>query len=908
LKRAWTKKVKAVPACSASNKTLEEQFKPAQLKVKRQVQPAVKRPVRTSAAMIGLIISTGASNLLLIRPSDSAPSAEPLTNEQTVSIAPANTIAGQAGNINHVEPEVEKSVFSTIVTPTPLVQLAAETVSIPAPPVVERSVQKGQKLSQGSQKARPDTAAKLTQPFEQKGLSEGLVGADANSISKQADLQAEVVKSRQVRLIHRLKTSDQAATSSKSNEVNSSQLKPSVVAASEPLEKSVPVINQASSASTAKQRLLINRLKQKPNRLKDSLAELRSEESKNSSIPVKDSIKALSTNQKKSTNQQSWAPFAVGVTKQQQPSLRSPQVVKSQQQPAAVVVTPEVQKAESQPLKQESLPPLTVGAAKQPIAITQPEVPPEEIAIVGSQKLQQPAAVAVVPELPKTAVDQPTVVVPSAEIDYQVKAGDTLTAIASTQGVPISKLVRANHLTNPNLLEINQQIKIPTFKSTSTASQSTADGQQQLAALPLQTTTSNESKEFNLAQPHQQMRAAVTVPPVPKAIVNEPNLVVPATEINYQVKAGDTLTAIASTHSVPLAEIIKANNLADPNQLQISQQIKIPASQSEMSASMAFNPVSDSQSGRASVPPDVLARTQSLGAAYTGIGGNISDDDTVKVSSPTFEKTQLTQSAAKPELQSELYVQNLRTDIQKLRQKYNAQNTVSQVVPDVAAKSSEVLKQQLKSSPTANQPINPEFRVAQAAKTLQPTGQKRRSIPPKSAASGARNKETLATTPIGIDAAESLETLRGQQVSPELPPLESVDTYLPKHGSAKGFIWPAKGALTSGYGWRWGRMHKGIDIAAPIGTPIVAAAPGVVVKAGWNSGGYGNLVDIQHADGTLTRYAHNKRILVQAGQQVQQGQQISEMGSTGFSTGPHLHFEVHKLGKKAVNPIAYLPR
>jgi len=907
LKRAWTKKVKAVPACTASNKTLEEQFKPAQLKVKRRVQPAVKRPVRTSAAMIGLIISTGASNLLLIRPSDSAPADEPLTNEQTVSMAPAKTLAGQAGNINHVEPEVEKSVFSTIVTPTPLVQLAAETVSIPAPPVVERSVQKGQKLSQGSQKAQPNTAARLTQPFEHKGLSEGLVGAAANSIPKQADLQAEVVRSRQVnRLIHRLKTSDRAATSSKSDEVNSSQLKPSVLAGSEPLEKSVPVINQASSASLSKQRLLINRLKQKPNPLKDSLAELRSEESNNSSIPVKDSVKAVSTNQKKSTNQESWAPFAVGVTKQQQP--------------AAVVVKPEVQKAESQTLKQESLAPLAEGAAKQQsMAIAQPEVAPEEIVVFNSQKLpQQPAAVAVVPELPKTAVDQPTVVAPSAEIDYQVKAGDTLTAIASTQGVPLSQLVSANHLTNPNLLEIKQQIRIPTFKSSSTASKSTADDQQQLAALPLQTTTSNESKEFNLAQPHQQMRAAVTVPSVPKAIVHEPNLAVPATETKYQVKAGDTLTAIASTHSVPLAEIIKANNLADPNRLQISQQIKIPASESEMSASMAFNPASDSQSGSASVPPDVLARTQSLGAAYTGIGGNISDDDTVKVSSPTFEKTQLTQPAAKPELQSELYVQNLRTDIQKLRQKYYTQNTVSQVVPGVnaigmsatAATPSEVLKQQLQSSPTANQPINPEFRVAQAAKTLQPTGQKKRSIPAKSAASGARNKETLATTPIGIDAAESLETLRGQQVSPELPPLGAVDTYLPKNGSDsfKGFIWPAKGALTSGYGWRWGRMHKGIDIAAPIGTPIVASAPGVVIKAGWNSGGYGNLVDIQHADGTLTRYAHNKRIMVQAGQQVQQGQQISEMGSTGFSTGPHLHFEVHPLGKKAVNPIAYLPR
>jgi murein DD-endopeptidase MepM/ murein hydrolase activator NlpD len=93
---------------------------------------------------------------------------------------------------------------------------------------------------------------------------------------------------------------------------------------------------------------------------------------------------------------------------------------------------------------------------------------------------------------------------------------------------------------------------------------------------------------------------------------------------------------------------------------------------------------------------------------------------------------------------------------------------------------------------------------------------------------------------------------------------------------------------TSGYGWRWGRMHRGIDIAGPVGTPIMAAASGVVVRSGWNSGGYGNLVDIRHADGSMTRYAHNSRLLVREGQQVRQGQQIAEMGSTGFSTGPHV--------------------
>lgn len=122
-----------------------------------------------------------------------------------------------------------------------------------------------------------------------------------------------------------------------------------------------------------------------------------------------------------------------------------------------------------------------------------------------------------------------------------------------------------------------------------------------------------------------------------------------------------------------------------------------------------------------------------------------------------------------------------------------------------------------------------------------------------------------------------------------------------------GFIWPARGVLTSGFGRRWGRMHKGIDIAGPVGTPIVAAADGIVISAGWNAGGYGNVVRIRHFDGTITLYAHNSKILVRRGDYVTQGQQIAKMGSTGFSTGPHLHFEIHPRGARPMDPLAFLP-
>ena len=122
------------------------------------------------------------------------------------------------------------------------------------------------------------------------------------------------------------------------------------------------------------------------------------------------------------------------------------------------------------------------------------------------------------------------------------------------------------------------------------------------------------------------------------------------------------------------------------------------------------------------------------------------------------------------------------------------------------------------------------------------------------------------------------------------------------------FVWPLKGGvLTSGFGPRGGRKHKGIDIAARTGTPIYAAASGVVVYSDNKQRGYGNLVIIRHPARTMTVYAHNHRNLVDEGERVRQGSQIAEVGNTGRSTGPHLHFEIRIKGR-AVDPIRHLPR
>jgi murein DD-endopeptidase MepM/ murein hydrolase activator NlpD len=123
--------------------------------------------------------------------------------------------------------------------------------------------------------------------------------------------------------------------------------------------------------------------------------------------------------------------------------------------------------------------------------------------------------------------------------------------------------------------------------------------------------------------------------------------------------------------------------------------------------------------------------------------------------------------------------------------------------------------------------------------------------------------------------------------------------------SSAGLIWPVRGPVTSGYGYRWGRMHQGIDIGAGTGVPIRAAKAGTVIFSG-TMGGYGNVVVVDHGGGFTTLYAHQSRRASSDGQDVSQGQVLGYVGSTGHSTGPHLHFETRVNGSPR-NPRNYLP-
>ena len=120
------------------------------------------------------------------------------------------------------------------------------------------------------------------------------------------------------------------------------------------------------------------------------------------------------------------------------------------------------------------------------------------------------------------------------------------------------------------------------------------------------------------------------------------------------------------------------------------------------------------------------------------------------------------------------------------------------------------------------------------------------------------------------------------------------------------FTMPTRGLFTSGFGYRWGALHDGVDLAGPIGTPIYAASDGIVKEAGPTNSGYGAWVLIRHSDGTVTRYGHVSSWSVQVGPRVFAGDQVATIGYRGNSTGPHLHFSVLLGGTSPIDPASWL--
>ncbi|HIK28517.1 MAG: peptidoglycan DD-metalloendopeptidase family protein [Oscillatoriaceae bacterium SKW80] len=513
-------------------------------------------------------------------------------------------------------------------------------------------------------------------------------------------------------------------------------------------------------------------------------------------------------------------------------------------------------------------------------------------------------------------------------------------------GIPASEATASENVFSPFSPTNNNELEVPTLlpmPSQSTPQAETAVTvkenflKQSLPTPEIVATPELETGEVTGKEKAVTTSDKVVTPDFSKAVALLPEQ--PQSVVEYKVRDGDTLDSLARTYGVTASVLAKYNQISDPNLLTVGQTLEIPLYQPGRQevhttaliekyqpygiASISYQPTKEVKADKqvpfvtlpnstaiAYNPPVTLSRE----ATTSEIESNKVE---VELRSPTPSVANFPASEQptnlEPATASYLYNNELISEMLKIREKYRSQKTVTPInaqASSLIAETNELVDEPANNKLTSAR-VNPEFLANQYPGTdqNQQSSAAPLSVPTKDTAPVATTpyeQEIVATAPTGTEAFESV--IQPRMVSPELPPLASPDNYLPK-GSAvfTGYIWPAKGVLTSGYGWRWGRMHKGIDIAGPVGTPIVAAAPGVITYARWNEGGYGNLVEITHPDGSVTLYAHNDRILVREGQEVEQGQQVAEMGSTGFSTGPHLHFEIHPPGQGAVNPLAYLP-
>ncbi len=862
MKRTFTQKVKHVPSCAADSFDALLKLSVGKHSVGAVVPTEVNRRTRTSAAMIGLAISMGAAGLLLPQQGDEAMAVEPVAAEPNLPTLPLEPSADPSASVAPAQ-AVEPGVVA-VSTPSMPVQPKAVTDFKPTPPpVVEHQVQQGETLWQLSKsyEVQPEAiaASNKIQPSAILPVGQKLKIPSVNGI------------------VHEVKAGETVETLSESYGVKPTQLQASApVSESSQLQtgESVTVPGNVNDLLKARQEVALNNLKEHGNRINDSLAELRSEESTNLS-------------------EQETTPSSVASAAEQVTPVTLPPAVLKPEDSGTNAAKPGMSVPTSPVVIPVPTPEIAATPAVEPKAAKLPEpsvvipVPTPEIA--ATPKVEPKAA-----KLPEPSVVLP---VPTPEI-------------AATPAVE----PKAAKLPEPSVV-----LPVPTPEIAATP------------AVEPKAPTLSTLGIGSITTPQTSGKPQVPQPVVMQTLVSGSSANV------YQVKPGDTLDAIARRNGISSSQLIQANGLNNPNLIRINQQLRIPQAQpagvanQDVTLISGVNSKSDSsatgeeQRGVAaptlSVPPvpervtasqpqalprPVLAQSTVVGSA--------------KPNSSVVVDTQPSQSANS---ESNPYIEKLRADILRLREEYGHQKEGGQASASRNITVPSVTTPVASSLNNASTPprINPEFNPKRHNETLQAELERRRQqqqvqkgpiqieVPPPATAS-VPPPGLVAAAPAPADSYNPMiRTPVGQTVSPELPSLSAPDMYRPDSPAQfNGYIWPTKGVITSGYGRRWGRMHKGIDIAAPVGTPVLAAAPGVVVSAGWNSGGYGNLVEIQHPDGSLTLYAHNNRVLVRRGQQVAQGQQISEMGSTGRSTGPHCHFEVHPAGRGAINPIAVLPR
>ncbi|PSB03558.1 peptidoglycan DD-metalloendopeptidase family protein [Merismopedia glauca] len=392
-------------------------------------------------------------------------------------------------------------------------------------------------------------------------------------------------------------------------------------------------------------------------------------------------------------------------------------------------------------------------------------------------------------------------------------------------------------------------------------------------------------------------------------------------KVIYQVKSGDTLETIAQSYDTSVTQLAKLNSLDTKASLQTNQGLIVPSSDTSVDAqapeaeknltSQPESVVPDSQANN-SIPSDSIAEEPNANElqaeietlkeeteVQTLVAQAIPEAVPITVPDPDTVATTQPSSAIPTDNQSEVATTGAIEIPVPKPENYTV------VKPTWGSTSSSRLE--IQASPNQTRRISTQTQsstplpIRQGDSLPLETGAIEIPVPAPATnfVPNQRRGRNLATAPLGTDDYNSnIPTSPSQQ--------QLKDQFLNPSANVT-YTWPVNAVVTSGFGKRWGRLHAGIDLAAAIGTPVRAAAPGIVIRSGW-VGGYGNLVEIKHPNGSVTRYGHNSQLIVQVGQEVQQGDVISMSGNTGRSTGPHVHFEIRPDGKQAVNPMPLLPR
>ncbi len=432
------------------------------------------------------------------------------------------------------------------------------------------------------------------------------------------------------------------------------------------------------------------------------------------------------------------------------------------------------------------------------------------------------------------------------QLEHTVRAGETLTAIALRYGVTIEEIMQANGLADPNRIYAGQVLSIPRPDS---ATGGTA----------------------------------------------------------YVVRAGDSLSLIARRYGVTTQALLQANPLPDPNRLSVGQRLIIPAAPAAAAPAVDPGTTYTLQRGDSlyrvslifGVPvDDLLAANELAGpnAIYPGL--------TIRV--PTGGVgTQVTGSPPGAQTGGRTYTIQRGDTLASIAIRYNV------TVDGLAAANGltapdRIYPGQVLNIPEAGAAARPAAAIASTMHTVR-AGDTLAAIALRygvtvhslAVANGLSDPSRIyAGMVLSIPTAHAgSNSVRYASVGPGL--CQGIE---PTRAGTGYFVLPVRGYVISQSFHPW---HPGIDLAGPTGTSIRAADGGTVVYAGWNSAGYGNLIVLDHGSGWRTYYAHLKAVEVSCGDWVPRGAIIGQLGSTGNSTGPHLHFEILRYGV-AVNPAGYL--